>query len=81
MFKQNGSLLIGMFKEGAMHGKGVFIYTDGSVYEGEFHKGYAESKKAVYKCEEFSYEGGFRKNTFDGQGTEKGEDYKFVGTY
>lgn len=34
MYKENGCVYIGHFKEGKAHGKGAFVFTDGSFYQG-----------------------------------------------
>lgn len=81
MYKPNGSIYIGYFDHGRAHGKGAFIFEDGSYYEGEFYKNYAETQKGIYKSDLLTYTGGFRENTFDGEACEEGRDYKFNGWY
>lgn len=34
MYKPNGSIYIGYFENGRAQGRGVFIFEDGSYYEG-----------------------------------------------
>ncbi len=36
MYKSDGSLYIGEFQKGKAEGKGAYIFTDGSYYQGNF---------------------------------------------
>jgi hypothetical protein len=36
MYKEDGSLYIGEFSKGKAEGQGVYIFTDGSYYQGKF---------------------------------------------
>lgn len=81
MYKPNGSIYLGYFENGRAQGRGVYIFEDGSYYEGEFNRNYAETTKGVYRSDLLTYNGGFRDNTFDGEAYEEGRDYKFVGYY
>jgi hypothetical protein len=37
MHKEDGSLYVGYFSHGRAHGRGVFIFPNGSLYDGEFN--------------------------------------------
>ena len=43
MYKVDRSLYIGFFKNGKAHGKGAYIFADGSYYEGDFVNNSAEA--------------------------------------
>ena len=81
MYKPNGSVYIGYFDNGRAQGRGVFIFDDGSYYEGDFNRNVAQTQKGIFKSDHLTYTGGFRDNCFDGEATEKGGDYKFNGWY
>jgi hypothetical protein len=49
MYKNDGSLFIGQFKDGKADGKGAYIFNDGSFYNGDFKNNLAESEKGLYK--------------------------------
>jgi hypothetical protein len=81
MYKSNG-LYIGYFNNGKAQGRGVFIFQDGSYYEGEFNKNCAEDIKGTYKSPSMTYTGGFKNNTFHGDDAyEQGENYQYIGEY
>ena len=81
MYKPNGSIYIGYFEHGRASGRGVYIFEDGSYYEGDFYNNSAQTEKGKYVSDQLTYTGGFRNNTFDGEAYEEGRDYKFVGWY
>ena len=41
-YKQDNSFFIGYFKNGKAHGKGAYIFNDGSYFNGEFVDNMAE---------------------------------------
>jgi hypothetical protein len=49
MFKPDGSLYLGYFDHGKAQGKGVYIFKDGSYYQGDFNSNCAESSHGYYK--------------------------------
>ena len=81
MYKDNGAIYIGEFKNGAAHGKGSFVFADGSFYRGDFDHNRAESIDGEYQSATLKYNGDFKNNTFDGQGREKSSSHQFEGTY
>lgn len=50
---------MGEFLRGKAEGKGVFIFPDGSYYDGEFHNNQAE-RQGEYISPNFRYMGGFK---------------------
>lgn len=46
-FSQTGSKYTGQFVKGELHGRGTMVYTDGSMYEGEWYRNrkHGESQK------------------------------------
>lgn len=81
MYKPDGGIYIGHFNFGKAQGKGAFIFKDGSFYQGEFFENCADDLKGTYKSDLMSYIGGFKNNTFHGEGEEDGKDYKYLGFY
>ena len=82
---ENGDVYEGEWKNGYMHGKGTYIWSDGDRYEGEFKEGYRSGKgKCVWgPASEFKgdvYEGDFLKGDRTGIGTYTwGNDSKYAG--
>jgi hypothetical protein len=72
---------LGEFVRGRAQGAGVYIFADGSFYQGKFLNNLANDENGFYKGPNFEYRGGFRDNVFEGKGTEKTEDYIFEGFY
>lgn len=75
---------MGYFSHGRAHGRGVFIFHDGSFYSGEFNHNKAETSsdsEGRYESPAIKYVGGFTNNTFHGHGVENGEGYRFEGKY
>ena len=71
---ENGDVYEGEFKNGLMHGEGVYRWADGAVYEGEFKDGYRFGKgKYIWGIgspfEGDVYEGDFRYGERTGVGT------------
>lgn len=66
--------------EGVGEGKGLYIYPDGSYYEGGIKNGKAEGKgKFVFRNEELVYEGNWQYDRPNGYGVEKiadGSEYR-----
>lgn len=57
------------------HGKGVFSYADGGVYDGEWKFGAMDGfGKLFYPNEKLAYEGLWKNNAFNGKGTVYNED-------
>ena len=48
MYKHDGSLFIGHFTHGKAHGKGAYIFNDGSFYRGDFVGNTAYSGEGHY---------------------------------
>lgn len=53
VYKKNGSVYVGHFRDGKAEGLGLFVFPDGSYYEGEMMDNIAESPKAYYKNNHF----------------------------
>jgi hypothetical protein len=51
MYKEDRSLFIGHFSHGKAHGKGAFIFNNGSFYNGEFQNNKAETSEGEGKYE------------------------------
>lgn len=66
---------------GKAHGKGAFIFSNGSYYQGEFKNNLADGEKGKYKSKELQYEGEFKNNKFHGKGKEKGANHSYQGEY
>jgi len=49
MYKHDGSLFIGHFTHGKAHGKGAYIFSDGSFYNGDFRNNSGESENGHYE--------------------------------
>jgi hypothetical protein len=79
MYKEDGSLYIGHFNHGKAEGKGVFIFPNGSYYNGDFIDNKAESNHGVFQSEVVKYTGGFKNNAYHGFGKEVGINYEFDG--
>jgi hypothetical protein len=62
----------GDWKHGKMEGSGMYAFSDGLKYEGEFKANWPEGQgKAVYHGGEAMYEGGWMKGRFQGTGEMK----------
>ena len=70
MYKVNGGMYIGYFKDGKAQGRGAMIFPDGSFYFGDFFRDKADSFQATYKSDTLTYKGSFKDNAFEGQGEE-----------
>ena len=81
MYKQNGGVYLGWFDHGRAHGKGAFIFPNGAFYEGQFNENKAHSEHGKYQSDEMTYQGGFRDNKFHGKAYERGNGYRYEGTY
>ena len=81
MYRQSGDLFIGRFDKGKAEGPGIYIFKNGSYYDGEFKDNSAETTKGTFYSDELEYRGGFKNNTFHGHGVEKGKKHEFDGTY
>jgi hypothetical protein len=49
LYKKNGSIYVGYFKEGKAEGNGLCVFVDGSYYEGEMVNNLAECTNGHYK--------------------------------
>tara|TARA_B100000787_G_scaffold74742_1_gene55057 strand:+ start:1799 stop:2950 length:1152 start_codon:yes stop_codon:yes gene_type:complete len=58
----------GSFKEGFMHGKGVYKWKSGGSYEGEFRENYFEGHGIRIYKDGAKYEGGYKYNKRHGKG-------------
>ena len=81
MYKENGDLFVGKFEQGVADGPGVYIFQDGSYYDGKLVSNVAECDKGHFKSKTLQYNGGFKDNMFHGHGSEKGLEHEFKGTY
>ncbi|GHU52735.1 hypothetical protein FACS1894132_03070 [Clostridia bacterium] len=79
--KQNWSYLGGLNARGQT-GVGLFTFSDGTIYEGDFALGLAEGMGS-YTSEtgEKIYVGGFKNGLFDGRGDYTGETFSYKGDF
>ncbi|KAA3636424.1 MAG: peptidase C14 caspase catalytic subunit p20 [Bacteroidetes bacterium] len=64
----SGAKYIGDFKNGKLHGKGIFYFSDGNKYLGNWVNQYREGKgRMIFKSGD-EYFGEFKKNKFSGEG-------------
>lgn len=64
----SGAKYIGDFKNGKLHGKGIFYFSDGNKYLGNWVNQYREGKgRMIFKSGD-EYFGEFKKNKFSGKG-------------
>jgi hypothetical protein len=75
LYKKDGAVYIGHFALGKAEGEGLFIFTDGSYFEGEMKNNVAETSKGHFRNANIKYNGGFRNNVFHGAGVEKGDEF------
>ena len=73
VFKYNkglycGSVYVGEYMAGKMHGKGIMTYDNGKVYEGDFLFGYAHGKGEEFYPNGDKYVGDFVATMKDGKG-------------
>jgi len=69
MYYQNGSVLVGKFVDGVPHGPAHYVWPDGSFYQGNVENGKASDTIGNYVCDDYSYKGSIKNNSFDGEGT------------
>lgn len=62
LFKNGGGLYVGQFREGKAEGMGLFIFADGSYYEGPMLNNAAETTEGHFHSPTFDYRGGFHLN-------------------
>ena len=69
-FAENGpdEVYDGQWKDGLMHGKGVYIFQGGAIYDGEFLNGKQHGKGAMIYCNGASYEGDWKFGLRHGMG-------------
>ena len=65
----SGECYEGKFADEMYHGIGIYYYSDGSVYEGEWHKGTRFGHGQYRSKEGWTYEGFFDTNRRHGQGS------------
>ena len=71
---QDGTIYEGEWKDGKMHGQGVFRYASGNVYEGEW-KDNKRHGQVVYRYADGDvYEGEYKDDNMHGQGVYTGPD-------
>ncbi len=58
----------GQWKNGTMHGKGVYVYQGGAIYDGEFFKGKQHGKGVMMLENDASYDGEWRCGVRHGKG-------------
>uniref|UniRef100_M8BYI6 Phosphatidylinositol 4-phosphate 5-kinase n=1 Tax=Aegilops tauschii TaxID=37682 RepID=M8BYI6_AEGTA len=70
----NGDVYVGNFDGLVPHGMGKYMWTDGSLYDGEWDKSKMTGRGIIQWPSGASYEGDFRGGFIDGTGTFKGVD-------
>jgi phage FluMu protein Com len=73
----NGETYDGMFSDEEYHGIGIYYFNDGSVYEGEWHRGMRFGHGQFRSCEGWTYEGFFDSNRRHGEGAINWPDGSF----
>ena len=68
MYKGDGALFIGEFDKGKANGPARYIFKNGAYYDGQMVDNVAECSKGYYYSDDLEYRGGFKNNTFHGQG-------------
>lgn len=76
----------GQKKDGLRHGKGKYLYGDGSYYYGDWFKGKMHGQGKLYDVDgNLEYEGEWKNDCFEGQGTKyslHGDKWvKYVGAF
>jgi hypothetical protein len=64
----NGEVYEGLFCDELFHGVGMYTYKDGSVYEGQWHRGNRFGHGHMRSVAGWSYEGNFDKDRKHGEG-------------
>jgi hypothetical protein len=69
-FAENGpdEVYDGQWKDGLMHGKGVYIFQSGAIYDGDFLDGKQHGKGVIIYCNGASYEGDWKFGLQHGMG-------------
>lgn len=75
----NGDSYIGQFKNGQLHGQGVFYWADGDRYEGEYRDGKKHGQGVYYWAGGKRYEGEFKNDKSNGQGVHYWNSGEFAG--
>ncbi|KAJ4733506.1 phosphatidylinositol- 4-phosphate 5-kinase 5 [Rhynchospora pubera] len=70
----NGDVYCGAFSNGAPHGRGKYLWSDGCMYEGEWRRGKANGKGKFSWPSGATYEGEFRSGRMEGHGIFTGPD-------
>ncbi|CAD7957551.1 unnamed protein product [Amoebophrya sp. A25] len=70
MWFEDKSVFVGEYRAGMKHGRGSYLWDDGSQYEGDFCNDIIEGK-GVYKCAKSTYEGEFHASMQHGQGVQR----------
>ena len=70
----NGDVYVGNFDGLVPHGMGKYMWTDGSLYDGEWDRSKMTGRGMIQWPSGASYEGDFRGGFIDGTGTFKGVD-------
>ncbi len=68
MYKKDESLVISQWSQGNTSGPSIFIFPDGSYYEGVLINNKAQDSAGRYVNSQITYEGGFQDNAFNGKG-------------
>lgn len=64
----SGAKYVGDFKNGKLHGKGIFYFSDGNKYLGNWVDQYREGKGRMVFVSGDEYFGDFKRNKFSGEG-------------
>ena len=82
MYKADGSLFVGNFKDGKANGEGYYFIFDGSFYHGKFENNKAvDSRGELMMEDDTEFVGDFKNNILDGKGVEKGDNYTYKGHF
>lgn len=81
LYRPDGSLIIGYFASGVLHGQAVYITPEPLYCRGEAVDGTLNCAKGYLETARFQYTGGFKDNRFHGEGILSGDDCKFEGIF
>jgi hypothetical protein len=82
MYFANGNKYEGMYKNDKYYGRGVYVWTNGSIYDGEWIDGERCGHGTITYESGDKYDGQYRNDKFNGQGTYTWADgCKYVGEW